>query len=367
MPILNGVLVGNAYPTTGPGGAILQDVWNPRGGWFSVQGATAFCQLQYGKQGGSEWTDEILLGNGAFVTLPPNCTGVRFRNGVANVVATVTAQIAQGPEPPLAIASIGSVTLSVASLNFQHNGLAIATEPTLDFEDGSIVFSVVDDPGNTRVKVSAKTKPPTQTIFSTGSGNYNPPAGCVALLVECIGGGGGGGGAQNPSANVTVGGGGGGGAYSALVIPNPVGPYAYQVGSGGGGGGGASSGSAGGASTFGGVVGANGGAGGGGSPSSVGPGNFGGAGGAGGSGGIGGSYQAGGQPGEVGMNLGTTVSGFGGQAARGGGGGTRLLGVSSNGFSGATPGGGGGGAASGSGSFTGGAGGSGTIVITEYY
>lgn len=166
MPVLNQVLVGNSYPTaTGAGNAILTNVYNSRGGWFSVQGATAFAQLQYGKQGDDHWTEEVLLGNGAFVTLPTNCIGVRFRNGVANVIATVTAQLAQGNEPPLAIASIGSVTLSVASLNFQHNAVAIATEPTLDFEDGNLVFSVVDDPANTRVKVSGTALMPAGRVF----------------------------------------------------------------------------------------------------------------------------------------------------------------------------------------------------------
>lgn len=177
MPVLNNQQVGNAYPVTPGQGASMANVWNSRGGWFSVTGAGAFVQLQYGDYSQAHWVEEILLGAGAFVVLPPNCRGMQFRNSVANAIATVTAQIAQGDEPPLAISTIGQTNVvSVASLNFQHNELAVATEPTLDFVDSATVtLTVADDVANTRVKVTpaipasvALPGAPTTTTPATG-------------------------------------------------------------------------------------------------------------------------------------------------------------------------------------------------------
>lgn len=156
MPVLNSQAVADRYPNNQPG-AILTEVWNSRGGWFSVTGATAFVELLYGEYGKADWTEEIFLGAGAFVVLPANCRGVRFRNGVAGQNATVTAQIAQGDEPPLAISTIGQTNVvALASLNFQKNDLAIATEPTLDVMDaaGVITWTLADDAANTRVKLT---------------------------------------------------------------------------------------------------------------------------------------------------------------------------------------------------------------------
>ena len=157
MPVLNAQAVGNAYPQTPGSGASLAQVWNAKGGWFSVTNAGAFVKLQYGGLGSEHWTDEILLGAGAFVVLPPNCIGMQFRNSVANAIATVTAQIAQGDEPPLAISSIGQTNVvSVASLNFQHGGVAVGTEPTLNLIDaaGVIAWTVADNGAQTRVDVT---------------------------------------------------------------------------------------------------------------------------------------------------------------------------------------------------------------------
>lgn len=78
--------------------------------------------------------------------------------------------------------------------------------------------------------------PPTQTILKSGSGTYTPPAGCVALLVECIAGGGAGGGSVATGAGQTApASGGGGGAYASKVIASPAASYAYVVGAGGAG------------------------------------------------------------------------------------------------------------------------------------
>ena len=73
-------------------------------------------------------------------------------------------------------------------------------------------------------------KAPTRTVLATaGSGTYNTPAGCRALLVECIGAGGGTPALSINPTNAGVGGGGGGGAYAASVIPTPAASYPYTV------------------------------------------------------------------------------------------------------------------------------------------
>lgn len=184
MPGLNAQPVGNAYPPTPGSGASLAQVWNSRGGWFSVTGAGAYVKLQYGGLGAEHWTDEILLGAGAFVVLPPNCIGMQFRNSVANAIATVTAQIAQGDEPPLAISSIGQTNVvSVASLNFQHGGVAVGTEPTLDVADpvaSVFTWTVADDVANARVVLTPVISSPATfpgTVVSNGSPGFQANGG----------------------------------------------------------------------------------------------------------------------------------------------------------------------------------------------
>jgi len=106
--------------------------------------------------------------------------------------------------------------LAADPANVPSDMLALATR--IDNLAGSGVFS----------------KAPTRQIFTAaGSGTYTTPAGCRAILVECVGGGGGGGGCNTVSSGqVSAGGGGGGGSYSASLIANPVASYAYQVGAG---------------------------------------------------------------------------------------------------------------------------------------
>src|SRR5262252_1213613 len=106
--------------------------------------------------------------------------------------------------------------LAADPANVPSDMLALATR--IDNLAGSGVFS----------------KAPTRQIFQTaGTGTYTTPAGCRAILVECVGGGGGGGGCNTgTSGQVSAGGGGGGGGYSASLIANPVASYAYQVGAG---------------------------------------------------------------------------------------------------------------------------------------
>jgi hypothetical protein len=370
VPGINQVTVGDQYGTTTPRAQIL-DVFTSSGGWFSVSSNPVVVQLQYGYRGSSRFTDEQVLGVGAFGTLPPGCTGIRFRNLNAGSAGTVTAYIGAGgkppdaranvwPEPVLAISALGSLTVVGAGVNFQHNDLAVATEPTIDFEDGTgVTWTLTDDPGNTRVKVAAVVKGPTNNLVTGGAGNYNPPAGCQAILVECIAGGGGGGGTAAIGAGASAaGGGGGGGGYSASLIQAPVGPYAYSVGAAGNGGAGVG-GAAGGDTTFGGVITAKGGGGG-----TAGAGSYqnGGAGGS--TAGALGQIQLGGSPGESGkaVTTGAAIGGNGGAAARGGGGGL-------NNNPGYQFGGGGGGtqAVGATGAQTGGNGAGGAVIVTEYY
>lgn len=83
---------------------------------------------------------------------------------------------------------------------------------------------------------SSLSKPPTRTII-TATGTYTTPAGCLAILVECVGAGGGGGGTPGTSGagngQCAAGAGGGGGAYAAKMIANPAASYTVTVGAGG--------------------------------------------------------------------------------------------------------------------------------------
>jgi hypothetical protein len=75
--------------------------------------------------------------------------------------------------------------------------------------------------------VVPSSRPPTYTVFPSGSGTYTSPIGCSYLIVEICGGGGGGG----CSNTIQSGGGGGAGAYIKTRLP--AGTYSYAVGSGG--------------------------------------------------------------------------------------------------------------------------------------
>lgn len=437
MPVLNSQAVADTYPLSpGARGAILANVWNARGGFFAVSAATAFVQLQYGTLGEDHWTDEILVGNGAFVVLPANVVGVQFRNGVAGLPATVTAQIAQGDEPPLEISTFGTVTVTGSGVQYQHNGTVVANEPALDFDDGLLVFGVADDNANTRVRVTGGVgltgataaarfvggtasgapaagtfaigdyvvdqtgalwvcitagtpgtwklisgKPPTRTFFNVNGPNaYTPPAGCRAVIGQCVGSGGGGGGtAATGAATAAAGGGGGGGAFSEGLIAAPFTntPWTATVGlagqgaAGAGGGNGNTSQIA--DSTTAVLIAALGGTGGALGAAITPPslGALGGQGGlAAGGGGSAAQFKLQGQPGAPGLvfAVASFVSGLGGAAARGGGGAQGQT-NSHAGANGASSGSGGGGAAAGisQGTFAGGNGGDGLIVIYEFY
>ena len=88
--------------------------------------------------------------------------------------------------------------------------------------------------------------------FFGSNQTYTTPVGIKALYVECVGGGGAGGGAAVASSNLSVGSGGGGGGYSSKFITSPLSSYLITVGLGGVGASGAS-GTGGGSTSFGAV------------------------------------------------------------------------------------------------------------------
>lgn len=83
---------------------------------------------------------------------------------------------------------------------------------------------------------TSASKPPTRQLV-TATGTYTTPSGCLAILVECVGGGGAGGGTPattgTGNGQSAAGGGGGGGAYAASLIASPAASYSVTVGAAG--------------------------------------------------------------------------------------------------------------------------------------
>jgi hypothetical protein len=88
-----------------------------------------------------------------------NLQGIRFRSNQGSASATlqsVTAFFKDDPEPFTPGNVPGSVSLT-STLNFQHNDIFVASEPTLDFEDQSnsdITWIISDDNANSRMKAT---------------------------------------------------------------------------------------------------------------------------------------------------------------------------------------------------------------------
>jgi len=196
------------------------------------------------------------------------------------------------------------------------------------------------------------TVPHTVTVYTSGSGTYTTPANCKAIFVQCWGGGGSG--AAGNTSTSTRGSGAGAGSYSQKLINSPAATYSYAVGAGGAAvtsTAGGANGNTGGTTTFstlssgggsGGNLGAN----------------------AGGSGGTssGGDLNIPGGAGMVGQNGGAgTFMSSGGSSPMGGPGGQTNVSAA-----GETPG-GGGSCSNHTASSPSGIGGSGTIIVTEYY
>lgn len=94
----------------------IEGVWQGNGGFYTVAGADAYAQLQWGIQGGGEWTQEVHVpvGNG---TMFPGTSGIRFRTYTTGSPATVSASIAPPRQPTLNIGSPGVVTPTMGQVD----------------------------------------------------------------------------------------------------------------------------------------------------------------------------------------------------------------------------------------------------------
>lgn len=119
--------------------------------------ANALVEIIYGKYGSTQEKieDKQLFANQTLNFQAPqgmHILSVAFKDAVAGTHATVSGYFSEGDQLGV-VSALGAVSAG-ASLNFQHNGALVAAEPTIDIEDGGIVFTVADDLANTRVKVT---------------------------------------------------------------------------------------------------------------------------------------------------------------------------------------------------------------------
>ena len=186
MPGLNNVTCGDNYTDA----ASVINVWNSKGGWFSISTESAYVELQYGDLGSPYFVAEQLLGAGAFAAFDKDCSGIRFRNATAGQNSVVTAYIAQGDEPPLSILSSGNVT-------------------------------VTGSPGTLQ-----------RITYITGATPFTTTAATNQLRVILVGAGGGG---SNGGGAGKAGSGGGAGGYTdtGLIAATPSTLYAHAIGVGG--------------------------------------------------------------------------------------------------------------------------------------
>lgn len=148
-------------------------------GYFYVQNASCYISLKTGSsQGAANWQAElpysptlIPLGGGEPTlwrrnTGPDLIYGVRARSLVAGVPGVVYGGMFQPGEATSLPSNQLSGTITpgggvippttVTTLNFQHNGVSVGNETTLDFSDsGGTTFTVTDDSPNNRVIVTA--------------------------------------------------------------------------------------------------------------------------------------------------------------------------------------------------------------------
>lgn len=270
--------------------------------------------------------------------------------------AVVTASIADDAitadliaDDAVGAAAIADNSVGAAAINISGNG----TSGQLVTSDGDGSFSYTD--------TTSISSPPTIQKF-TSSGTWNRPTGCKTVKVTVVGGGGGAGGANSQGGSYTTQGGGGGGAAIEYIDVTGTSSVTVTRGAGGSGGVGSngssagSAGSSGGTSSFGSFCSATGGSGGagtgGGSATAIGPS-------ANGGNGSGGKINIRGNIGGWGTS-GFSIFGGNRSAPTNNGNGTN--GVSNTGA--------GGGPAVATGydtARTGGAGGSGIVIVEEYY
>lgn len=120
--------------------ATLGPVFRSAGGFCTVSGHDAFCQLGYvhpnpqgGGQGQWTWDDEFHIPVGAagtILTLLPGTVAIRFRNYVAGSVAVVSASLNQPGRPSVQVAASGFASASVSSTSITGQIPAAGTTPT---------------------------------------------------------------------------------------------------------------------------------------------------------------------------------------------------------------------------------------------
>jgi hypothetical protein len=235
---------------------------------------------------------------------------------------------------------------------------------TLEMDKNGVWFKYTSEVG----VYQAAAIPGTRVVLASGSAaTYTTPSGCRAIEGECIAGGGAGGGSSSVAASGGGGGGGGSGGYTKKLFSPPAATYTYTIGAGGtAGAAGANAGNNGADTTFGTLT-AKGGTGGAGVVAAAATRALGGAGGGAGSGG---DINAPGEPGGIGVNPTAALVASGAGAPSLLGGGANGVIAQGNGVAaGANTGGGGSGGASVSAgaAVAGGPGGSGIIIVTEFY
>jgi hypothetical protein len=100
MEILDAVTVGDTYTQA----ATIDNVYDSNGGFYALSGADVYMQLQYGRHGLEQWTNEVHIPVGAGSVsgvIAPGTVGIRVRNFAAGQPATISAALAFPAEPPI--------------------------------------------------------------------------------------------------------------------------------------------------------------------------------------------------------------------------------------------------------------------------
>jgi len=246
-PIANNTFIGNvsgitatatAVPAADVAVAILPSQTGEAGNFLTTDGTTASWAA--GGAGGANTSLSNLASTAINVSLWPaspdaidlGSSGETWRN-----VYAVTYAAGTWNGSPINLTTYGAGTL--------QSGQFPALTGDITTTAGSLATSLVATTNATITTLSSLSLPysqitgapaaaPTQQIFTSGSGTYTLPAGCLAIKIRMTGGGGGGGGTPSTtSGQAAVGGGGGAGAYLEKYITSPASTYAYAVGAGG--------------------------------------------------------------------------------------------------------------------------------------